>query len=226
MRDLIAQERFEMEVLDNLHKGRFLPELCFGGGTMLRLCHGLDRYSVDLDFWLADPGKASILFEELGRFLARDYVMRDMADKRYTLVFEFRSQAFARSLKIEIRKVHPPVRTEQAIAYSPHSKRQVLVRAMALESMMALKTAALIDRGEIRDAYDMEFLVRRGVLPAAGDDTLRRALDRIAAFRKTDYTAKLGSLIEPRLRPYYRDRNFRLLKTAIENRLGDLSADP
>lgn len=222
MQDLIAQERFEMEVLDKLNSGRFLPGLYFGGGTMLRLCHGLDRYSMDLDFWLADLGKASFVFEKLGRFLARDYDVKDMADKRFTLVFELRAKTFPRSLKIEIRKDHPPVQTETAIAYSPHSNRQVLLRAITLASMMSLKTAALIDRREIRDAYDMEFLVKRGILPVGGADVLHRVRHRIAAFKKTDYTAKLGSLIEPELRPYYRDQNFRILKTAIENRLDGL----
>ena len=52
MQDLIKQEQFELEVLDRLKSGRFLDRLVFGGGTMLRLCFGLDRYSVDLDFWL------------------------------------------------------------------------------------------------------------------------------------------------------------------------------
>ncbi len=52
MQDLIKQEQFELEVLDRLQSGRFLDRLVFGGGTMLRLCFGLDRYSVDLDFWL------------------------------------------------------------------------------------------------------------------------------------------------------------------------------
>ena len=52
MQDLIKQEQFELEVLDRLQSGRFLDRLVFGGGTMLRLCYGLGRYSVDLDFWL------------------------------------------------------------------------------------------------------------------------------------------------------------------------------
>ena len=30
---------------------KLLDPLVFGGGTMLRLCHDLNRYSVDLDFW-------------------------------------------------------------------------------------------------------------------------------------------------------------------------------
>jgi len=31
---------------------KMLHRLLFGGGTMLKLCHGLNRFSVDLDFWL------------------------------------------------------------------------------------------------------------------------------------------------------------------------------
>ena len=51
MQDLKKHEQFELAVLDKLNSGRFLNDLVFVGGTMLRLCHGLDRYSVDLDFW-------------------------------------------------------------------------------------------------------------------------------------------------------------------------------
>ena len=45
-------EIFEIEVLDRILKSaKLLDLLVFGGGTMLRLCHELQRYSVDLDFW-------------------------------------------------------------------------------------------------------------------------------------------------------------------------------
>jgi len=50
MQDLIMQERFELEVLDRLNSGKFLTHIVFCGGTMLRLCHNLNRFSVDLDF--------------------------------------------------------------------------------------------------------------------------------------------------------------------------------
>ena len=52
MQDLIKQEIFELEVLEKLKNNRILEPLVFVGGTMLRLCHDLNRYSVDLDFWL------------------------------------------------------------------------------------------------------------------------------------------------------------------------------
>ncbi|MDH3259067.1 MAG: nucleotidyl transferase AbiEii/AbiGii toxin family protein, partial [Deltaproteobacteria bacterium] len=40
-----------MEVLEKLKNTGLLEPLVFGGGTMLRLCHELKRYSADLDFW-------------------------------------------------------------------------------------------------------------------------------------------------------------------------------
>lgn len=52
MEDLKKQEQFEIEVLDKLKSGKFLDVLIFTGGSMLRLCQGLDRLSIDLDFWL------------------------------------------------------------------------------------------------------------------------------------------------------------------------------
>ena len=166
MQDLIQQERFEMEVLDYLNSGQFLRFLVFCGGTMLRLCHGLDRYSVDLDFWLRDAEKGSSFLQQLSESLSRVYRLKDVAEKHHTLLVEFRSSSYPRSLKIEIRKRTEKCVTESAIAYSPHSTRQVLVQVPTLREMMAAKTAAFLDRGEIRDAYDMEFLVKRGMEPA------------------------------------------------------------
>ncbi|MEA1927363.1 MAG: nucleotidyl transferase AbiEii/AbiGii toxin family protein [Candidatus Auribacterota bacterium] len=66
MRDLIQQERFELEVLDRLKSARLLDRLVFGGGTMLRLCFGLNRYSVDLDFWLTKEIDTNKLLQIIG----------------------------------------------------------------------------------------------------------------------------------------------------------------
>lgn len=216
---MILQEQFEIEVLDRLNSGRFLRFLYFGGGTMLRLCHGLDRYSVDLDFWITDPRQAPALFDRLERYLAQFYRLEDAAAKRFSLLFELKTTACPRSLKIEIRTEGRKPEFEQAIAYTPHADRQVLLQAMSLQQMMLLKTAALLDRGEIRDAYDLEFLVKRGLQPAGQVNELYGILRKIENFKKTDYTSKLGSLIEPDNRPYYRDHNFRILKSAVKDRI-------
>lgn len=52
MEELKKHEQFEIEVLKLLSDNTLLTPLIFGGGTCLRLCFGLNRYSVDLDFWI------------------------------------------------------------------------------------------------------------------------------------------------------------------------------
>ena len=215
MRDLIEQERFEMEALERLNSGRFLRSLIFGGGTMLRLCHGLDRFSVDLDFWLLAGQEAKTLFSDLQSYLSKHYALKDAADKFYTIVFELRSPVFPRSLKIEIRKEVKKIQTEQSIAFSTSSTRQVLLRTVSLRDMMSSKIAAFLDRGEIRDAFDMEFLVKKGVHPDASPEISAEILRRLEALTPRDYTVKLGSLLPAELRTYYRQRNFTILKAAI-----------
>lgn len=205
-----------MDVLDRLNSGRFLRHLVFYGGTMLRLCHGLDRYSVDLDFRLR-AGEPGVLFRALSSFLATTYMIRDAANKYHSLLFELREPDRPRSLKIEIRKSARPLETEQSIAYSPHSERQVLLRTATLQEMMRMKAHALQDRGEIRDAYDMEFLVKRGVPPPEDPALSKSLLDRIRAFTKADYSVKLGSVLEPEKRAYYREHGFRILEAALQN---------
>ncbi len=50
MDTLKRHEVFEIEVLERLKSAKMLEPLVFGGGTMLRLCHEINRYSVDPDF--------------------------------------------------------------------------------------------------------------------------------------------------------------------------------
>ena len=215
MQDLIEQERFEMEVLDRLNSDRFLRRLIFCGGTMLRLCHGLDRYSVDLDFRILHLQEAGELFHTLQSHLTRYYQLKDAADKVHTLLYELRSPAYPRSLKIEIRKESEKVETEQVIAFSPHSTRQVLLRVMTLKAMMTSKTAAFLDRMEIRDAFDMEFLVKKGISPDGSPEMLRELLRSLELLTPRDYSVKLGSLLEAEKRSFYRQKNFAILKAAL-----------
>ena len=187
---------------------------------MLRLCHGLDRFSVDLDFWMVETDRIEDKLKALKTFLSQFYFLKDAANKFYTMIFEIGSPTYSRSLKIEIRKHQRTTpRTEQTIAYTPHSGRQVLLRSITLEDMMHLKTAAFLDRREIRDVFDMEFLVRRGIRPVGEAETLNEILAGIEAFSRLDYGTKLGSLLVLEKRRYYRTNNFTILKGAIQDEL-------
>jgi predicted nucleotidyltransferase component of viral defense system len=211
MRDLIKQEQFEIEVLDKLRSGRFLESLVFTGGTMLRLCYDLNRFSVDLDFWLYKKNREEEFFDKLKKFLSMHYVIRDAENKFYTMLFEIRSQDYPRSLKIEIRKEKTEYKTETAIAYSRHSNMQVLVRTLSLKDVMRTKIEAFLSRKEIRDVFDIEFLLKKGLEVKASKKEIKAMLDAISSFKKKDYSVKLGSILEPELRKYYVSENFKIL---------------
>ena len=211
MQDLIMQERFELEVLDRLNSGKFLTHIVFCGGTMLRLCHNLNRFSVDLDFWVIKELKPGF-FENMKAYLAKHYDIKDSAKKFHTILFELRSHAYPRSLKLEIRREVKKIHVEQVIAYSKYANTQVFLRAVSLSDMMESKLEAFLDRQEIRDVFDMEFLFKKGVPLEASDDTLREVLRLINAFSRRDYTVRLGSLLEKEQREYYSVENFKILK--------------
>lgn len=219
MQDLIKQEQLELEVLDRLHTGRFLNNLVLGGGTMLRLCFGLNRFSVDLDFWITKEIDIDKLFKDLKEHLAQLYSIKDAANKFYTLLFEIRSKDYPRSLKIEIRKEIKRIKTEQAIAYSRHSNMQVFLKVVSLKEMMEAKIGAFLERKEIRDLFDMEFLLKKGIDIDAPTETLEKILKGINSLTRKDYTVKLGSLLEEGERRYYIDENFKILKSAIKGKL-------
>ena len=212
----MKQEQFELEVLDKMNSAKMLKGLIFGGGTMLRLCYGLNRFSVDLDFWAAGKIDSGAFFKDMKDLLASAYSITDAADKFNTLLFEVRSRGYPRLLKIEIRKEEKKVAVEQSIAFSKFSNTQVLLGTVSLKDMMAAKTEALLDRKEIRDAFDMEFLVKKGIVIEAVPETRERVRAVIASFTKKDYTSKLGSLLEEEERKYYSSENFKILLNALK----------
>lgn len=212
---LAKQEQFETEVLEKLNSTKALNKLVFIGGTMLRLCYGLNRFSVDLDFWIDGRTDKKKLYREIKGCLNESYQVKDSADKFYTMLFEIKSKDYPRSLKIEIRKETKKIRTGQAIAYSRYSNNQVFVKTASLEDMMRMKIEALLDRKEIRDAFDIEFLIKKGIELGLGQNERGKILAVINGFGKMDYKVKLASLLEPKERNYYTAENFKILKSAL-----------
>lgn len=219
MRDLVKQEQFEIEVLDRLNSKKLLSNLIFCGGTMLRLCFGLNRFSVDLDFWVVKKVESNELLKDLKECLSGAYMITDFANKFHTVLLEIKSKDRPRSLKLEIRKEIKKIKTEQAIAYSKYSNAQVLVNVVSLEGMMAAKIEAFLQRKEIRDVFDMEFLLKKGVTLNAPVEVLERMIKVVRSFKRQDYTVKLGSLLEERERRYYSLENFKIFELAIKERI-------
>ena len=215
--DIFRQhEVFQIEVLDKMNSAKLLEPLVFGGGTMLRLCHELNRYSVDLDFWFIKRTAQQKYFDILHKALEKDYEITDAEIKHFTLPLELRSTEYPKRLKIEIRRELKECDYQSKIAFSRYSTRQVLVKGHTLEQTMKNKIQALLDRGEIRDCYDIEFLIRRGVnLPVDSDREVANLRKKIAGFKDIDFRVKLGSILEEDFRSYYNENKFSFLEKKL-----------
>lgn len=212
MKPIEQHEQFEIEVLQFLNSKRLLKKLVFGGGTMLRLCHELNRYSVDLDFYFKTLISGDPIFDKMQQIISSKYEITDAKNKFNTIQFEFRSNIYPMRLKIEINKEKQHPISKQCIAFSRFSNLQVLIDTISLDHMMKNKTEALLSRKEIRDAFDIEFLVRKGIgLPAESDVRLKMKTV-IQSFSKQEFNVKLGSLLPADSRDYYKEAGFSLLE--------------
>jgi hypothetical protein len=209
-------EVFEIEVLDRMRRSGALEPLVFGGGTMLRLCHELPRYSVDMDFWFIKSVDEQAYARQVQEALKTDYEVTDAQLKHYTLVIELRSHLYPKRLKIEIRRKIQDCDYQQKIAFSPFSTRQVVLKAHTLEQTMRNKVAAFLDRTEIRDGFDIEFLIRKGInIPQLDADSIKKMQTRLRRFKDRDFKVVLGSILEGDLRAYYIAHRFELLKEKL-----------
>lgn len=219
MQDLQSLEIFEIEVLELMNSVKILDQLYFGGGTMLRLCHNLNRYSTDLDFWIDTALNPKTLFAQIKEMLSYSYRIVDHENKKYTLLFEIKSNNYKRSLKIEIRKEQTNFDWERKIAFSKFTNKQVTVKGLTLKQMMKNKIEALLSRKIIRDCYDIEFLLMRGEKLPDDKSTLVSIKKIIESFTERDYRVVLGSILEEKERRFYLENRFKLLKEEINRKL-------
>ena len=215
--DILRQhEQFEIEVLDKINSAKLLEPLVFGGGSMLRLCHELNRYSAVLDFWFIKKISRHDYYDKIQRAIEKDYEITDSQKKHYTLLFELRTALYPKRLKIEIRRERKDCDYQERIAFSRFSTKQVVLKAHTLDQTMKNKVEAFLDRGEIRDCFDIEFLLRRGVeLPVLAGRQSIEFRKRLAGFKDIEFKVKLGSILENDIRNYYIVHRFSYLEEKL-----------
>lgn len=219
MQDLQNLEIFEIEVLELLNNVKVLDNLYFGGGTMLRLCHNLNRYSTDLDFWIDVSVDSKSLFPKLKQEFQNRYKIVDAENKKFTLLIEIKSTTYKRNLKIEIRKEQIDFDWERKIAFSRFTNKQVTVKGLTLQQMMKNKIEAMISRKIIRDCFDIEFLLMRGVELPSDKTKLLEIKGIIDSFKERDFKVMLGSILEEKERKFYLENRFKLLNEEINKKL-------
>jgi predicted nucleotidyltransferase component of viral defense system len=216
MDTLRKHEVFEIEVLERLKNRDFLRPLLFIGGTMLRLCYELNRYSTDLDFWFVKKTDPKAYFNRLKSYLGEFYELTDAQLKFNTLLFEVRSRNYPKRLKIEIRKELKVCDTQEKIAFSKYSTSQVVLRVITLDEAMKNKIKAALDRKDIRDFFDIEFLLRQGIALSCSKKELSALKVILNGFKDNEYKVALGSLLDPDTRKYYVKNRFDFIFNKLE----------
>jgi hypothetical protein len=118
--------------------------------------------------------------------------------------------------KIEIRKEISECDFQEKIAFSKFSNKQIILKAHTLEQTMKNKIDALIERGEIRDGFDIEFLLRKGIaIPELKKERKIKLIKRVEGFKEKDFKVKLGSILETDMRNYYIENRFSFLKEKL-----------
>jgi hypothetical protein len=216
MQRLIAHEAFQMAMLQWLGSKRFLGSLAFGGETMLRLCHEFPRYSLGLDFSFFKEESYDGFYDRLYTALSQDHDITDAQNNDHSILVEIRKEKKLPKLKIEITKtMTSPDSTEEKIAFSPHFPIQILVRGLTLQQMLRDTIFSLLAHGEIQDAFDLEFFLRKGVDLNLPEEQKKKVLKKLRGFKKRDFDVKLGSILQPELRDYYRRQGFVYLEEKL-----------
>lgn len=171
-------------VLAGLADGGFFDKAAFYGGTCLRIFHGLNRFSEDMDFTLLKEDQ-SFNFENyfqsiIDQFalVGRTVEIRRKDKKNFgkvesaflkdtTDVYDISFQT-ERSIKVKIEvDTAPPLKfaTEQKLLLQPKS---FMTRCLVLPDLFAGKMHALVFRAwksriKGRDWFDFEWYVRNGI---------------------------------------------------------------
>lgn len=177
-------EILQQVILAGLYRGGFFKEVAFYGGTCLRIFHGLNRFSEDMDFSLLEKNPNFTLetyfpaiIEEC-KLLGREVSIKKKDKRNFgrvesaflkddTDVYNISFQT-EKSLRIKIEiDTQPPLafNTEQKLLLQPHS---FMTRCFTLPDLYAGKMHALAfrqwkSRVKGRDWYDFEWYVRNQV---------------------------------------------------------------
>lgn len=167
-------------ILAGLYNGGFFDEAAFYGGTCLRIFHGLQRFSEDMDFSLLAPNKAfdfSRYFQPIidefalvGRKVEITKKDKKAFCKVESAFFKDNTDVYdvtfqtEKSVKIKIEvDTQPPLKfdTEQKLLLLPKS---FMVRCYTLPNLFAGKMHALLyrtwkNRVKGRDWYDFEWYI-------------------------------------------------------------------
>jgi len=173
--EYMLKEYFQYKILDIIFNTKFAGKLSFIGGSNLRILHHINRFSEDLDFDCFDLERDE--FMELTDIVIRSLGLEGIRVQADDKPKDMSLTAFRRNL------VFPGLMYE--LGLSPHREKRFLIKveseahhfpylpdkpliqkfniftqiyAGPTDILLAMKTAALLERHKGRDFYDFIFL--------------------------------------------------------------------
>lgn len=219
LRPVIEKEILHYDILFVLQREKFLADLVFQGGTLLRLCHGSNRYSEDLDFMGGEGFDPS-------RLLRMKECLEDYVTARYDLPVSLKTPSETKAelindgirvdkwqlsiqtaperrdlpqqrIKLEVCNLSAVTRENVAVKINydglPDGYGDMIVPAETLNEVLADKVVSLAACEKYirhRDIWDIRFLQQKG---AVIDPTLVE--DKIRGYRVDDFQGKLAHRI-------------------------------
>ena len=218
MRPVIEKELLHYDILYALDQANLLDTLTFQGGTALRLCYGLERFSEYLDF---SGGKefASIQLKEmkscledyLGKRYGLEVIVKEPKEMREDPIHAeikidkwqvnvttapARSDIPRQKIKLEIANIPSYSRNPRPLLHNydflPDVYQDTLVLTESLDEIMADKFISFVNTERYiryRDIWDLRWLKQKGA--EINFDYIQR---KITDYQVSDYKSKLEKL--------------------------------
>jgi predicted nucleotidyltransferase component of viral defense system len=174
---MILKEYIQCQVLEFLSRQPEAAGMAFIGGTCLRLVHGINRFSEDLDFDCKnlDQARFLLLTDSLLAYLGNCGYKVEAKDKESHKLTAFRRSIYFPEL---LYSLHLSGYREQRFLLKVETQDQGIeypyetvflnrcgflfpLKVAPISVLCAMKVMAVINRGKGRDFYDLMFLLQR-----------------------------------------------------------------
>lgn len=216
-RAFILREYLQCKILEILFESKFSENFCFLGGTCLRLVHGSQRFSEDLDF--DNLGLTEGAFSQVADLIKKgleqegyQVEMRQVIRSAFHCYIKFPGLLFEQGLsgykeeKILIQLDTEPQHFDYVSDFVTLNKFDVTtkIKTTPPDLLLSQKFAALCQRKQTkgRDFYDIVFLLSKSVKPnysylsqrldVSNADELRTRVDTL--LEKTDLSSMVNDV--------------------------------
>lgn len=149
-------------------------DLIFKGGTALNKAYGLNRFSIDLDFTATGNGAISPAMEKIvGSINDFGYPaeLKELKTIGKTFVLKIKGPLYENS-PVSVSSLRIEISQRENVLLKPSVKeimpvyqdlRPYIIKVMAESEILAEKVRAIMTRNKPRDAFDLNFLLKRNV---------------------------------------------------------------